>query len=389
MTLRSILDADFRANLRYEPVQFERLHAEQIDALGEIPKDPELYGILRPREGAVLPVKSVCRDTARLFIRLQAPGRIPEDVRNEFGERCNQAIAELVLDGVLEIESEGAFVCGSQAAARLYDDESEYVARGLLARLSLEALRYAQSLDIDDGMKLSARLYFYNRVPVSPRWMEEYPSAEAVAAHLGLNDGSLGRFDWDWFVVPSAPPFDGWVSWQSKSARTPLRAKATYKLYVSPQCDYIKDTFREVVAALPESRARGFKIGRDVYGLLRPDKMVVYFETLEGLHETAEILTRRLGGCPAQGVPFSAQIGDGGLLSWGVDPPAEERSMAGPERESWRLWLTNRLATALLTAKRERVPGTEPWRFALERLRLEGVDMETWTPDDALWGGAR
>ena len=27
----------------------------------------------------------------------------------------------------------------------------------------------------------------------------------------------------------------------------------------------------------------------------------------------------------------------------------------------------------------------EPWRFALERLRLEGVDTATWTPGALLW----
>jgi hypothetical protein len=31
--------------------------------------------------------------------------------------------------------------------------------------------------------------------------------------------------------------------------------------------------------------------------------------------------------------------------------------------------------------------GVEPWRFALERVRLDGVDTTTWTPGALLWKG--
>jgi uncharacterized SAM-binding protein YcdF (DUF218 family) len=77
-----------------------------------------------------------------------------------------------------------------------------------------------------------------------------------------------------------------------------------------------------------------------------------------------------------------------------VDPPASERPLAGG-RESWRLWLTHRLARALLAARAARASGpttgstagataAEPWQIALERLRLEGVSTETWTPGSGL-----
>jgi hypothetical protein len=80
-------------------------------------------------------------------------------------------------------------------------------------------------------------------------------------------------------------------------------------------------------------------------------------------------------------VPFTSEIGGDGLLSWGVDPPDEEgsawRGWSG--RESWRLWLARRLASALVTAQATG-PSEEAWRFVLDRLRLEGVDTDTWTP---------
>jgi hypothetical protein len=117
-------------------------------------------------------------------------------------------------------------------------------------------------------------------------------------------------------------------------------------------------------------------------GLLRPDKIVAYFPDFERLAKAAEAVSARLGGVPAQGVPFTSEIGGDGLLSWGMDPPASELAAWGG-RESWRLWLTHRLARALLAARS--AEGLEPWRFALERVRLEGIDTASWTPAASLW----
>jgi len=135
-----------------------------------------------------------------------------------------------------------------------------------------------------------------------------------------------------------------------------------------------------VLELLRESPAHHFKVGSDAAGLLRPDKIVIYFWDFESLQETAKQIAARLAGCPAQGVPFSAGLGGDALLSWGIDPQPEKGALAWQERESWRLWLTNRLAVALLAAKKAPTSGLEPWRFALERLRLDNVDTETWAP---------
>ena len=112
--------------------------------------------------------------------------------------------------------------------------------------------------------------------------------------------------------------------------------------------------------------------------------MVAYFDAWAPLEVAARALQRSLAGCPAQGVPFTAQFGDSPLLSWGIDPAEESAAPKWMARESWRLWVTNRLAAGLLAAVRSGTPSSprevEPWRFAMERLRLEGVDTDTWTP---------
>jgi hypothetical protein len=73
------------------------------------------------------------------------------------------------------------------------------------------------------------------------------------------------------------------------------------------------------------------------------------------------------------------------LLSWGIDPPPEEQALPWLIRESWRLWVTNRLAVALIASSTEDTANLEPWRFALRRLQLEGVDTRSWTPASVDW----
>jgi hypothetical protein len=158
-----------------------------------------------------------------------------------------------------------------------------------------------------------------------------------------------------------------------------------YKLYVSPACEFIRDAFQTIIGALVDGQATSFKIGKDLSGLLRPDKLVVYFPSMEAYQETVVLLKQKLSGLSAHGVPFTAEIAGEGLLSWGIDPPVEEQVFHGQEGESWRLWVTNRLATALLTAKADLSDKVEPWQFALERLRLDGVDTESWTPPQFSW----
>src|SRR5690242_20152557 len=118
--LKNIEEANFRANPNYELVLFDRLSSDQREVLKDLQSDPDLFGILRPRH-ADLGIKSVCRDTALLYFTLQQPGRLPSYVRAMFGDECNQAVAELVLDGVLEVENDDAFVSGADAYGLIYD----------------------------------------------------------------------------------------------------------------------------------------------------------------------------------------------------------------------------------------------------------------------------
>jgi hypothetical protein len=385
--LKSILDSTFRTNPEYQLVPFDRLAPEQRKTLRHLANDPDFYGILIPQQGGWHNIKAVSRGTARLLLTLADPGRVPAYARRRPADQCNLMLARLVLDGLLEISREGRFVCGSETYDLIYDESPANSSQGVLIRLAQEALEYAQELDIEDTGLLSARLYFYNRVPLSPGWQRRFPGRETVARYLDLeNRGANRRSLGDrWVEMKPTSPLDVWFRWEARCNRaSETEPRRTYKLYLSPKPEFVREAFCALVQVLADVRAQYFKIANDAVGLLRPDKIVIYFSNLDSLNEAATRIAKRLAGCPFQGVPFTAGISQDGLLSWGIDPAQENSPLTSRGWESWRLWTTNRLATALLAVKGAKTNGIEPWRFATERLRLEGVDTDTWTPPDCV-----
>jgi hypothetical protein len=386
-----LLEATYRANPRYELVQFDRLPPAEQAALQGLDRGPDFYGLLLARGRADLGVKAVGRDVALLYLTMAKPGRLPTYVQRQFGDDHRRAIAELVLDGVLEVETDGVFVSGPAAHRRVIGDAEAPAGGGVLARRSMEALQYAQALEIADSRTLSARLYGYGQLPLSPELQHMFPTPAAVSKYLGVraNDATASTLSRSWFELPRSQSGEWWLAWNSRLVRRrSLASEPTYKLYVSPRPEAMRETFQTVVQVITKLAAPNFKVGADVYGLLRPDKLVVYFETLDEVQRASSALTERLDGYPAHGVPFTAEIAGGGLLSWAVDPPRDLSLPGWRQAESWRMWVTNRLAVALLSAKVAGSDVVEPSRFALDRLRLDGVDTTSWIPTPAIWRDA-
>jgi hypothetical protein len=384
----SILSRAFRAGSAFELVVFDRLPPEEQALLAELRRDSDFYGVLKPRPGSGLTLKAVDRDTALLWLTLREPGPLPFFVREGGNEEVAAAVEQLVLDGVLELESEGSFLSGAAAIGALAPAAPDSP-RSRLAQLSIAALRHGEAADLDDPQRLTALLYGFNRAPLSPDWAARLPDAPAVLAFVGAAPGSplAHRLEANW-EFGERESHRGWIVFTPRGATGKARPAATYKLYVSPVAEAMPRAFVAVVDMLSARRDGRFKIGSDAAGLLRPDKLVLYFDAREELLAAARHLEDALAGVAAQGVPFSAPIDADGLLSWGMDPPTSERLLAWQEQESWRLWLARRLAAALVAARGNTTPDVPAWRFALERLRREGVDVDRWTPSSTLWATA-
>jgi hypothetical protein len=380
----------FRANPDYELILLDRLEPGERAALalGDLESRKDTYGVLRPRHGSGLEPRSASMDVALLFLTLERPQPLPGYARAGLGDDLDRSIGRLVLDGVLEIEDEGSYVCGARAGEIVLSGRSEG-GRGRIGELSVAALRYAQELTDLPAPLLALRLYFYGRRPVSPELRRRLPDDPAVTSHLGIDAGGTARaaLDAGWRAVPSADEPRYWRTWRRRSVgRGADGAWITpYKLYVSPAVDALAPALAAVADALAHGPGvSAFKVGADLPGICRPDKLVVYFNRLDDLQQGAAELERRLAGCPAHGVPFTAPATADGLLSWGADPPAPT-GVDGEALTSWRMWVTERLAEYLVAARDGGADALEPWRFALERLRLSGIDTDTWAPPGDMW----
>jgi hypothetical protein len=363
-------------------VQVDRLTSDERSELGGVDADPDIYAVLIPVDGGTNTAKAIDRDTALLYLTLREPGRLPSFMGITLGDDLPATVRRLVLDGILEIFDGGEFVSGPRAGILLGTRLESVPARGRLGQLSVDALRYAQNLQVDDARVLALRLYCYNRQPVTPAWAERLPTREATSRYLGVTKGKTGSVPGRGWISLTGPDVDEhWLSWRSLAPEGPSEHVA-YKLYVSPSPPAVPEALRIAAEVLFELRAPAFKVGADLHGLLRPDKLVAYFESFEHLAAAAARLRDRLHGLPAHGVPFTAEISADGLLSWGVDPPRHERGVTW-SGDSWRLWVVGQLAAGLLAARS--ATDEEPWRYALERIRLEGVDPDTWIPKQTLF----
>jgi hypothetical protein len=376
-------DATFRANPRYELVVLDRLVASDGASLRQFDDAPDLYGALVPRDGSVLETRSVSSDTALLFLTLATPGPLPRYVRAQLGSQTERTVLRLIADGVLELLDRGAFVSGPTAST-LLTTVGQTDTRSPTSLLSVAALQYGQALVGLAESELAMRLYCYGRQPITPALRHRLPDAPAVAAHLGIDAGGRLQAKLDDKWVESRAPIgvrQHWWQWAARSSasRTAVSANRGYKLYLSPAIDGVGVALEALTGILASGRgATGFKVAADVPGLCRPDKIIVYFNHLDMLQGLAAKLGASLSGLTAHGVAFTASITTDGLLSWGADPPLEPEASGGPT--SWRMWVTRRLAGHLVTAMTAGSTRMSPCEFALNRMRLGGVDTERWIP---------
>jgi hypothetical protein len=338
--------------------------------------DPRLYGAWHDSTGSL---KVVDHETAELLRLLVEPRRATDAQADEL------SLARLVLDGLLQLEGAHGFAHGSQAFELICNPGWKPVATTETARLSIAALLYAQNLEVDDARRLSARLYFFGRVPASPGWLRRLPDRGAVERFLGMDDDGVARRLQRWRRMKPDPDNDGWMLWAARDVDPSAPSGDRFKLYISPRPGDSPAGFAAAVRVADDAGAVALKVAHDPVGLLRPDKIVVYLRDIESLEAAAKAAAELLAGHPGQGVPFTSELGDSrGLLSWGIDPPRSEQLVGWLERESWRLWLTNQLATSIIAARRDGC-AVEPWVFAAARVHVEGVETSTWTPRRDPW----
>ncbi len=327
--------------------------------------------VLLPRDGTAAGARALTSGTAALFRSLSVPRTL------ELGEAGGHlAIARLVLDGVVEVEYEGEFVSGPASHPAWFDGLPPR-ADARHAALSRAAVRQGEAIGLSGGA-LQHRLYQFNSRPATPEWRQRLPGDAEVATFLHVATSARRGLA---HALESA-----WHYWRPRRRhRGSGRRAPDLKLYISPGIERLPEALHTALDLLQSDTGMlAVKAGRDVYGLLRPDNLVAYFSEAAALGEAATRLAAALAGAPSQGVPFTCDRGGDGLVSWAADPPADSASLDWTGDGSWRAWITGRLASSLTLAAAHPadVPG---WVFALDRLSLDGVDIETWAPSNPAW----
>ena len=385
-----ILDRRFRANPDYELIAFDKLNDDEKRNLGSLPdgNGELLYGIFKPKCPNGLTLKAATPDVALLFYSLREENFLPHYLRNSISGTFNDELVKLVLSGVIEVELNGEFISGSMSYSHLYQDKapSSSDKKSYLSKLSDDALKYGELLNITDTKTLSAHLYNFNRVALSPRWQRLFLNKAAVEEFLGVNSYKI-LFDErtsNWMMRPKKSS-DRWLFWRKLSKeKNHLRLK-TYKLYLSPECQALENTFPLIYESVTKTNATSFKIGNDGYGLLRPDKIVIYFSDKQDMIKAGQSIKKIFKELPVHGVPFTSQLDENGLVSWGIDPPSFETQFSW-DSLSWRLWVTDRLSKHLIEAKKNiKSSSREPWEIAKHNLSYEGINVDKWEPAEDLW----
>jgi hypothetical protein len=333
------------------------------------------------------PEEASVRALADLLVRLRRPAPIPSSVRATYDESLNRSLARLVLDDVLRVHTRGGFVTGPGAYSRIFCTANGAETNGSVAtRLSRQVLQVAARLPLDDPHELAHELYIGHRRPCTPAWRRRFSSPAATLAQLTTDTASgIPRLlDRRWKLRPPPRGPDDWLAWTTRALSLPDdRSRVTFKLYLSPAIHAVKDAFRRSLPVFADLGVENFKIGSGALALCRPDKFVAYFRSRDALDEAVGALRPELAGVDAHGVPFCASADEVGLLWWGVDFHDSLRASRRDEQTSWRMWLCDRLARYLVLARRAPALRIPAWRYALDRLTLDGIDATTFVPGAA------
>ena len=381
-----LLKEKFRPGSMYHLVEWNQLNPEERKTLTGLYDEVDVYGIFQPAfTSPALTAKVAYREVALLYLHLQQSDLLPRYLIASGEQRLHETIVQLVLDSILEIEFNGDFVSGPAAVKAIFGNgffESSVIP-DRLSKLSMEGIQYAWTLRNPDARSIANKLYSFNTTPWDASARSDFYATYTVKKFLFPDsDISLNQLLNEQWNFLNANGKKAWLSWIRPTVNQSLSTQPgdfNFKLYISPIIKDLPEVFRLTVPIISSSPAFSFKVGGELPGLLRPDKMVVYFENKEALKETAAILEKELAGYSAQGVPFTSQLDKTGLLSWGSDPP-ESDVLTLIEGGSWRTKVTDQLALAIIRAKADRLDRQQAIHFIQAKLSAAGINTVDWTP---------
>ena len=388
MKCRFILDKKFRQGSLYKLTEWDQLGSYQKELLVGLENEADVYGLFEPvSDTSNLTFKVAYREVAMLYLHFQYNNKLPHYFIVSVNKNITEILIRLILDEIIQIEGETGYVSGAAALPVLYGENifEEHTVPGYLSALSFKAIYYAWMLHDADLTSITQKLYSFNTVPwdafMKSRFYETHSIKEFLFSRV--NETSRHMLDEQWQTYPNDEN-KYWLSWSRHLPGQLLQERShTCKLYISPHINDLPEIFRRFIPVISASQAFSFKAGNSLQGLLRPDKMVAYFYSKEALFYTAGLLREELGNYPSQGVPFTTQLDETGLLSYGEDPPVTE-VLSSVDGGSWRTFITDQLALAIVQARKNKLSWQQTMGFIRAMLLTEGVDSYNWTTTNGL-----
>jgi hypothetical protein len=273
-----------RPGASYTLVEWHHLNIGEQQMLSGLYDEAEVYGIFRPSAGVHhLTQKVAYKEVALLYLHLVHTNILPRYLCINVESELHETIAQLVLDGILEMEDEGDFISGIRAVKAIFGETigARSTIPSRLSTLSTQAIQYAFLLRNLNKRPLSYRLYTFNTMPwdefARSKFHSGYSVKEFLLSSAECNIDSLLHEYWK-FDNLSEEKY--WLSWWRPAAERNYSIaadKPTFKLYLSPVISDLPNVFQDAIPVLTASAAFSFKVGSTVRGLLRPDKMVAYF----------------------------------------------------------------------------------------------------------------
>jgi hypothetical protein len=390
-----MLDSMIRLNplFRIKPVD-ELTEAQRI-GFRRVLSGKNVHSLLHAPREAKLSVKALNRELAELLTCLREPARVadlPARFVERSGPELQRIIVRLILDGVLEVDSDGTFISGLEALNRVMSppkpDAADVTGETNFTRVvSGTALDFALASVYTHPRDLSWILYNFNRLPMHRIRRRLLHDESSVARFFDLD--AEGRWPGMPDSVRPIPPdrnedgeylpfFQIWRSWRIGRRRRG-KEELGYKVYFSPLPGDAPAVFKIVRDRAAEAGAHAMKTARVVSALLRPDKLIVYFTRISTALRFADSMLDATHPYRGQGVPFTYQTDPRSpLISVGVDPPG-----AFGIENSWRRYVTDRLALAIQGAHRSDAEDVRG--YIRSYMNMFGVDVDEWRPVKRDW----
>ncbi|MDB5007776.1 MAG: hypothetical protein JWP45_2169 [Mucilaginibacter sp.] len=360
----NILSYTFRSNPDYKVIAWDKVQgSDKRPGSGRgpfilIPKDPE----------NAKPIISLDLAEADIFFSLNSAQKLTPAHVTLFGENAVQGVIGMVYDNILQIQTaSGAFEGGSNCESvwKLVNSHNS-VDRPLhpLSKLSCDAISYAFHAAHLDENAITNRLYGFNTYPHIMNTTQVNPSK--------INDTDTRLRN---IVKERNYHFHDsgyWLNWRHTNCVG--FSQLHYKLYISPCLQSTHEVFRTIAEMCFNFLVPAFKIGKGVHGMLRPDKLVLYFQSMEAMLSVANELRHSLNGVDAQGVPFTNPTDTGALISWAIEPNAISVNYEGVT--SWRMYVSKCISRSMKLSAF--MYGDHSVASVLKRIRLNGIEPDNW-----------